>query len=241
MTTGWYRGTGRTRPDHRQESGPARWATLVTRHALPRPGGPSPGAGRAGLVCNAPIRRIRALPDGAMSTLTWDQGSEMASTSARGAITGAGGVLRPPHSPWERGTNGTLTATAGHYLPKGASITSHQPYPGAIADEPGNHPRLPHPTRSTHPTHCHHPLTPPSSFENGGASFVKLVAVMLWIIPCIVEALISRRGEGSCPRLGSALMSSDEVRSGWCLGCLGRSGSAWGCVGRVGFSPVAGV
>ena len=30
---------------------------------------------------------------------------------------------------------------AGRYLPKGTPITSHQPYPGAIADEPGNCPR----------------------------------------------------------------------------------------------------
>lgn len=29
-------------------------------------------------------------------------------------------------------------------------------------------------------------------------------------------------------------MSSDDVRSGWCLGCPGRSGSAWGCFRRVG-------
>ena len=27
------------------------------------------------------------------------------------------------------------------YLPKGVPTTSHQPYPGAIADEPGNCPR----------------------------------------------------------------------------------------------------
>mgnify|MGYP000969385958 CR=1 FL=1 len=30
---------------------------------------------------------------------------------------------------------------AGRYLPKGTPITSHQPCPGAIADEPGNCPR----------------------------------------------------------------------------------------------------
>ena len=29
-------------------------------------------------------------------------------------------------------------------------------------------------------------------------------------------------------------MGSGDVRSGWCLGCPGRSGSAWGCFRRVG-------
>ena len=29
----------------------------------------------------------------------------------------------------------------------------------------------------------------------------------VWIIPCIVEVLIPRKDEGSCPHPGSALMS----------------------------------
>ena len=36
-----------------------------------------------------------------------------------------------------------------------------------------------------------------------------------WTISCVAEALIPRKGEGSCPCVGSALMSSDDVRSGW--------------------------
>ena len=55
-----------------------------------------------------------------------------------------------------------------------------------------------------------------------------------WIIPGIVEVLIPRKGEGSCLHPGSTLMSSRTARSGWCLGCPGRSGSAWGCFRRVG-------
>lgn len=75
-----------------------------------------------------------------------------------------------------------------------------------------------------------------SSSKAGSRPSVPVITA--WIIPCVVEALIPRKGEGSCPRLGGALMSSDGVRSGWCLGCPGRSRSAWGCLGRVGFSPV---
>lgn len=113
-------------------------------------------------MCNAPIRRIRALPDGAMSTLTWDQGSEMARHQRKGRRhRDRACSFTRPHSPWERDANENTNRLVRRYLPKGTPITSHQPYPGAIADEPGNHPRLPHPTRSTHPTHCHHPLTPP--------------------------------------------------------------------------------
>ena len=77
-------------------------------------------------------------------------------------------VLRPPPQPLGKGARTrTPTATAGRYLLKGTPITSHQPLPGRhrrrTGQLPPRHPRLPHPTRSIHPTHCHHPLTPPRS------------------------------------------------------------------------------
>ena len=46
-----------------------------------------------------------------------------------------------PHSPWERGTNENTNCLVHRYLPKGTPITSHQPYPGAIANELNNGPR----------------------------------------------------------------------------------------------------
>ena len=49
-------------------------------------------------------------------------------------------------------------------------ITSHQPLPGRhrrrTGQLPPRHPRLPHPTRGIHPTHCHLPLTPPTASLN---------------------------------------------------------------------------
>ena len=93
-------------------------------------------------MCNAPIRRIRALPDGAMSTLTWDQGSEMARHQRKGRRhRDRACSFARPHSPWERDANENINRLVRRYLPKGTPITSHQPYPGAIADEPGNRPR----------------------------------------------------------------------------------------------------
>ena len=96
---------------------------------------------RADLVCDALTRRIRALPDGAMSTLTWDQGSEMARHQRLTAATGIDVFFAHPHSPWERGTNENTNRLVRRYLPKGTPITSHQPYLDAIADELNNCPR----------------------------------------------------------------------------------------------------
>ena len=50
--------------------------------------------------------------------------------------------LRPPPQPLGQAQRTrTPTATVGRYLPEGTPITSRHPYPGAIADEPGNCPR----------------------------------------------------------------------------------------------------
>lgn len=142
-TTARCRGTGRTRPDHRQEAGRASMVGDPGRPpcatsswwAFPRGREGRPGVRR-------PHRRIRALPDGAMSTLTWDQGSEMARHQRQGRRhRDRACSFAHPHSPWERGTNENTNRLVRRYLPKGTPITSHQPYPGAIADEPGNCPR----------------------------------------------------------------------------------------------------
>lgn len=85
-----------------------------------------------------------------MSALTWDQGSETARHQRQGRRHREPGVFfAHPHSPWERDTNEN---TNRHRGPLPAQRHPHHqpptPYPGAIADEPGNCPRatLDHPT-----------------------------------------------------------------------------------------------
>ena len=50
--------------------------------------------------------------------------------------------FRPPKPLGKAEQTRTRTVAAGRYLPKDAPITSHQPYLGAIADEPCNCPRV---------------------------------------------------------------------------------------------------
>ena len=88
---------------------------------------------RADQVCDALTRRIQGLPEGAMRTLTWDQGREMARHQRLTQDTGVEVFFAHPHSPWERGTNENTNRLIRRYLPKGTPITSHQPYLDAIA------------------------------------------------------------------------------------------------------------
>jgi len=96
---------------------------------------------KADQVCDALTRRIQGLPDGAMRTLTWDQGREMARHQRLTPGTGVNVFVAHPHSPWERGTNENTNRLIRRYLPKETPITSHQPYLDTIAHEPDNYPR----------------------------------------------------------------------------------------------------
>ena len=96
---------------------------------------------RADQVCDALTRRIQGLPEGAMRTLTWDQGREMVRHQRLTPGTGVEVFFAHPHSPWERGTNENTNRLIRRYLPKGTPITSHQPYLDAIAYELNHCPR----------------------------------------------------------------------------------------------------
>lgn len=52
-----------------------------------------------------------------------------------------------------------------------------------------------------------------SSSKAGSRPSVPVITA--WIIPCVVEALIPRKGEGSCPRLGGALADPDRPGGIW--------------------------
>lgn len=131
-------------------------------HALPRPGGPSPGTGRARPGAGALTRRIRALPDGAMSTLTWDQGSEMARHQRQGRRhRDRACSFAHPHSPWERRTNENTNRHRGP-LPA-QRHPHHQPPTPTRAPSPTNRATAPAPPSTTPPHKKHSPnsLPPP--------------------------------------------------------------------------------
>ena len=77
-----------------------------------------PTGTQADQVCDALTRRIQGLPEGAMRTLTWDQGREMARHQRLTQDTGVEVFFAHPHSPWERGTNENTNRLIRRYLPK---------------------------------------------------------------------------------------------------------------------------
>ena len=97
---------------------------------------------RTDRVCDALTRRIQGLPEGAMRTLTWDQGREMARHQRLTRDTGVEVLFAHPHSPWERGTNENTNRLIRRYLPKGTP--HHQPPTPTSTPSPtspGNCPR----------------------------------------------------------------------------------------------------
>ena len=87
------------------------------------------------------IDNANELPAMMRKTLTWDQGSEMAKHAAFTLATSMPVFFAHPRSPWERGTNENTNGLIREYLPKGDTITDHQPYLTAIAEELNDRPR----------------------------------------------------------------------------------------------------
>ena len=87
------------------------------------------------------IDHANSLPAMMRTSLTWDQGSEMAQHAALTLATTMPVYFAHPRSPWERGSNENTNGLIREYLPKGTVITSHQPYLDAIANELNDRPR----------------------------------------------------------------------------------------------------
>ena len=121
---------------------------------------------RADQVCAPLTRPIQGLPEGAMRTLTWDQGPEMARHQRLTPGTGVEVFFAHPHSPL-RERNQRQHQPTHPPLPAHRN-THHQPptlprrHRRRARQLPQSNPRLPHPHRSIQPTHCNHPLTPPT-------------------------------------------------------------------------------
>ena len=94
----------------------------MTGHGEPRvKNGPALAGHGAEAVRAAIAATITTLPEQLWSSLTWDQGAEMAQHAQLRIDTGVQIFLCDPRSPWQRGTNGLLR----QYFPKGTDLSKH--------------------------------------------------------------------------------------------------------------------
>ena len=124
---------------------------------------------RTRTVTDAPGSMVDSPPRAVYSTITWDQGAEMADHAAFTLATDIKVYFADPHSPWRRPTNENTGGLIREYFPKGIDFNNIRPPPGP--GRPG--PAQPPPTRSLertdphrdtghHHQRCNHHLTPPT-------------------------------------------------------------------------------
>ena len=86
---------------------------------------------------------IAWLPARLRASLTWDQGTEMASWRDFSIATGCPVYFCDPHSPWQRGSNENTNGLLRQYFPKGRFdfTTINQTHLNHVADELNGRPR----------------------------------------------------------------------------------------------------
>jgi transposase, IS30 family len=101
-----------------------------------------PGDHTATTVAEAMITKMSELPEQLRRSLTWDQGSEMASHLRIAEATGLDIYFCDPHSPWQRGTNENTNGLLRQYFPKGSDLSRWRPgYLDQVAADLNNRPR----------------------------------------------------------------------------------------------------
>ena len=76
-------------------------------------------------VVRALTRRVRALPQGLMSSLTWDRGMELAAHKTFTIATDVRVYFCDPQSPWQRGSNENTNGLLRQYFPEGTDFSTY--------------------------------------------------------------------------------------------------------------------
>jgi IS30 family transposase len=93
-------------------------------------------------VVSALTRHVQQLPAGVMTTLTWDQGKEMAAHKRFTVATDVQVYFCDPRSPWQRGSNENTNGLLRQYFPKGTDLSGYtQDQLDAVADRLNTRPR----------------------------------------------------------------------------------------------------
>ncbi len=101
-----------------------------------------PGRHTADAVRDAVIDALKDLPTQLRRSLTWDQGSEMASHAEIAAALGMPVYFCEKASPWQRPSNENTNGLLRQYFPKGTDLRHHDADRlVAVADELNTRPR----------------------------------------------------------------------------------------------------
>lgn len=74
-------------------------------------------------VVTALVREVKRLPDGLMSSLTWDRGTELAQHKRFTVATDVNVYFCDPRSPWQRGSNENTNGLLRQYFPNGEDLS----------------------------------------------------------------------------------------------------------------------